>query len=87
MLTITGRIGCFLLILGSAGIAIFLASDLANSLSPEYLFWGAVLLLAGFTLWRRGRKPARPPGAPSGRFRLLRSLHRSEHTENDLTSH
>jgi len=82
MLTITGRIGCFLLILGATGVAIFLASDLANSLNPEYLFWGGVLLLAGFTLWRRGRKPA----PPSGRFRLLRSLRRSETTDDDLPS-
>jgi hypothetical protein len=83
MLTITGRIGCFLLILGAAGVAIFLASDLAHAFSPEYLFWGVILLLAGFTLWRRGRRPA----APSGRFRLLRSLRQGDRTgNNDLPS-
>jgi hypothetical protein len=68
------RIGCFILIVAAALVALFFATDLAGATDPEYLFYGAVLGLFGLVLWRANRRPS----TPSGRFRLLRKLRGKE---------
>jgi len=68
MLTLTGRIGCFFLILGAGILVVYLISDQAHAPQFAYLFLGLLLSLVGFGFWRKGRQPPRE----SSRFRVLR---------------
>jgi hypothetical protein len=69
-MTFTGRIGRFLMLSGAVLLAIFFASDLADTPRYNVFFWGFITLVTGILMWRRGRTP--PP--PSERFRFIRSL-------------
>ncbi len=68
MLTLTGRIGCFFLLIGAGILGVYLVSDQAHAPQLTYLLLGLVLLLVGLNLWRKGRRTPRQ----SSRFRVLR---------------
>ena len=69
-MTLTGRVGRFFVLLGALLLAIFFASDLADTPRFNIFFWGFICSISGVLLWRKGRVPPEP----SNRFRYLRSL-------------
>ncbi|HEY3344957.1 MAG TPA: hypothetical protein VGJ97_08515 [Anaerolineaceae bacterium] len=77
MLTTSGRIGCFFLLIATGLLVLFLASDSVHYPQFNYLVGGLFLGLLGWVLWRKGRTPPRK----SSRFRILRG--RSEDDESN----
>ncbi|MDD5370970.1 MAG: hypothetical protein PHQ40_17965 [Anaerolineaceae bacterium] len=67
-MSLTGRIGCFFLLVGGGLLGLFLASDRAHTPVFNYLIAGAGLFLFGLWLWSKGKSAPRR----SGRFRILR---------------
>lgn len=67
-MSLSGRIGQFLLFIALILLIIFFATDQAQEPAYSYCCWGMLLLFAGLALIWRQRKPP----APSTRFRIFR---------------
>jgi hypothetical protein len=67
-MSLSGRIGQFLLFIALIILIVFFATDQAQEPVFSYFCWGMIFLFSGLFLIWRGRKP--PP--PSSRFRILR---------------
>ena len=70
-MSLGGRIGCFLLLVGLALVLLFLVSDAAKTPAYNYLIIGGFIILVGFSMWRAGR----PKPTESNRFSALRRMH------------
>lgn len=69
-MSVLGRMGCFLMLVGGALILLYLLSDQASKPQLNLLFLGALIFLVGIPLWRKGQ----PPPRDTGRFRTLRKM-------------
>ncbi len=69
-MTLTGRVGRFFALLGALLLALFFASDMADTPRFNLFFWGFLCMVFGILMWRRGRVPPEP----SDRFRFIRAL-------------
>ncbi len=74
MLKISGRIGCFFLLIGAVLLFLFVTSDLEHIPEFNYLVAGIFIFLLGWMLFRKGYRAQHR----STRFRIL---HR--HTEDE----
>jgi len=64
------KVGTFFMVVGVIILLLYAVSTRANVEGTSgLLFWGLMIFLLGFFLWRRF--PAPPPG-PSNRFRILK---------------
>jgi hypothetical protein len=77
-MSLSGRIGQFLLFIALIILIIFFATDQAQEPVYSYFCSGIILLFAGLFLIWRNRKP--PP--PSERFRILRSREEKQADRN-----
>ena len=71
------RIGCFFLLVGALGLAIFVTTDISHSPQFDILLISLPVLILGYLMWRRWK----PEPKPSTRFRLLNRLR--SHSEDD----
>ena len=69
-MSVSGRIGCFLILVGVLLVVLFLASDAAKAPEVSLLLLGVLGLGFGVVLWRSGV----PKPEQSSRFAIVRRL-------------
>lgn len=71
--SMTGRIGCFFLLVGVVLVAIFMAVGTTNETVLSLLCWGALSILLGLFFWNKGKGPSQP----SERFSAIRKMQKA----------
>lgn len=63
------RVGMFFIVMGGGAFILFIASDLADQPDFDYLFVAMILIVIGWSMWRR-----KPPPPPAGRFSYIKKM-------------
>ena len=63
------RVGMFFIVMGGGVFILFVVSDLAEKADFDYLFVAMILIVIGWSMWRK-----KPPPPSAGRFSYVRKL-------------